>query len=71
MNNTFAYIVCNGCRRIEYASESFVDFNLNDLTENPKQTMRLLKQYFQDRGWSTSRGYDLCPSCVIKGETHG
>jgi hypothetical protein len=39
---------------------------MNKVQDEPRSAILTMKEYYKERGWKISWGYDLCPECVEK-----
>jgi hypothetical protein len=56
------FMECNNCGYVEAYQPTGV--TVEQLEKEGQQTIKRLKQHFEDKGRQTSGGYDLCPECV-------
>jgi hypothetical protein len=58
---TASVMMCDSC---DFTDSSFQpDITRDQLLNDTEATLMSVKTYFQDAGWYTSLGYDLCPNC--------
>lgn len=61
MSDTFAIMMCNVCGRTEQYSPYLTEEMIKQM---PKAVIEDVKVYFEDAGWKTSWGHDVCPDCL-------
>lgn len=62
--SSFSFMSCNRCGFTDTSYKP--DLSQFDLLENTEAAINFVKKHFEELGWQTSWGYDLCPKCVAQ-----